>query len=600
MTAEEEEHQQQQHTNTNVAAAAAADSVADEKYNNDDVDNLKNPQEDDFAVQMLPGPEPTEEDLLTLHKVADKLPLATWLVALVELCERFTYYGIVGPFQNYMQLERHGANRKGGLGLGQSSATALNYFFQFWCYITPIPGAIVSDLWLGKYKTIFLFAIIYVCGSLILFVTSLPKPLATGNTGMGGLVTAMVVIGIGTGGIKSNVSPMIAEQYTITKPYVREKKNGKREIVDPNITVQSVFMIFYMCINFGSLSQIATTELEHNVDFWAAYLLPFCFFFVGILALILGKNIYVKRPPQGSVIPDAFRICYIAIKNNFSLSAAKPSVRREKGEDEPEWSDLFVDEVRRALIGCRVFVFYPFFWLVYGQMQNNFVSQAGQMNTHAIPNDIMQSINSIAIIIIIPIVNKFLFPFLRRVGIPFRPISRIFVGFMCSTLAMAYAAIIQHLIYTSGPCYEQVLSTDCKASGGEAVPNDIHVAIQAPVYVFVSLSEIFASITGLEYAYTKAPSNMKAFIMAIFLFTNAFGAVLGIAISPTAKDPKILWMYVALAVVAFIAGVSFYFIYRGLNEREEELNVIDAEYTAELNANLKQQNAEKRENNAVV
>lgn len=43
--------------------------------------------------------EPTEEELATLRKVAGKLPWSAFLVAIVELCERFAYYGLNGPFQ---------------------------------------------------------------------------------------------------------------------------------------------------------------------------------------------------------------------------------------------------------------------------------------------------------------------------------------------------------------------------------------------------------------------------------------------------------------------------------------------------------------------
>ena len=57
------------------------------------------------------------------------------------------------------------------------------------------------------------------------------------------------------------------------------------------------------------------------------------------------------------------------------------------------------------------------------------------------------------------------------------------------------------------------------------------------------MSEIFASVTGLEYAFTKAPPSMKCFVMAIFQLQNAFGSALGIALSPTATDPKLVWMY---------------------------------------------------------
>lgn len=107
-------------------------------------------------------------------------------------------------------------------------------------------------------------------------------------------------------------------------------------------------------------------------------------------------------------------------------------------------------------------------------------------------------------------------------------------------MAMAYAAITQHLIYAAGPCYDAPLA--CPAAD-ETTPNHVHVAVQTPAYFLIALSEIFASITGLEYAFTKAPPSMKSFVMSIFLLQNAFGSALGIALAPTAKDPKLVWMY---------------------------------------------------------
>lgn len=87
------------------------------------------------------------------------------------------------------------------------------------------------------------------------------------------------------------------------------------------------------------------------------------------------------------------------------------------------------------------------------------------MELHGIPNDIMQNIDPLTIIIFIPICDRLLYPFLRKIGIPFRPITRITMGFVFGALAMAYAAIVQHLIYQAPPCYKAPL--DCPAANGD-------------------------------------------------------------------------------------------------------------------------------------
>ena len=47
-------------------------------------------------------------------------------------------------------------------------------------------------------------------------------------------------------------------------------------------------MIFYLCINIGALSSIATTNLEKFVGFWSAYLLPLLVFLVGFVVILAG------------------------------------------------------------------------------------------------------------------------------------------------------------------------------------------------------------------------------------------------------------------------------------------------------------------------
>jgi proton-dependent oligopeptide transporter, POT family len=508
---------------------------------------------------------------------------------------------LTSAIENYMQNERHGKN-PGALGLGQSTATALQYFFQFWCYVTPIIGAIVADTWLGRYKAICLFAGIYLIGLLVIFITSLPFALDNG-AGLPGLIVTMIILGLGTGGIKSNVSPLIAEQYTETKMRIKTLPSGERVILSPAVTMQSIFNIFYWCINFGSLSAIATVWMELKIDFWAAYLLPFCFFFIAIFVLIIGKNSYVVRPPKGSILVDAGKALWMGIKSKGNLDAAKPSVLEANGQSaNVPWNDLFVDELKRGLVACKVFAFYPIYWLVYGQMVSNFVSMAGTMDTHGLPNDLLFNLNPISIIVFLPFIEKFLYPGLRKIGIPFRPISRIAWGFALAALSMVYAAVLQHYIYKAGPCYDHPLTGACSAdaNGNEGmIPQNIHVALQTPAYVLVGLSEIFANVTGLEYAFTKAPPSMKSLVTSIYLLTNAFGSALGIALSPTSEHPKLVIMFASIAGATALAGVLFWFLFNKYNDQEVEMNKLDALDESAKPVPLKQLESVTKENSRV-
>jgi POT family proton-dependent oligopeptide transporter len=40
----------------------------------------------------------------------------------------------------------------------------------------------------------------------------------------------------------------------------------------------------------------------------------------------------------------------------------------------------FIDDLKKAVRACRVFLFYPFYWICYNQLGTNLISQAAQMN----------------------------------------------------------------------------------------------------------------------------------------------------------------------------------------------------------------------------
>ncbi|PPJ51210.1 hypothetical protein CBER1_07517 [Cercospora berteroae] len=519
--------------------------------------------------------EPTEYEKQTLRHIGDKFPASAYLIAAVELCERFTYYGCQGLFQNYINNRPGGQDGPRGLGLGHAGATGLNLFFQFFCYVTPIIGAIISDQYLGKYKTILIFAGVYWCGLIILWTTALPTSIEGGHA-LGGYVTALVVIAFGTGGIKANIAPLIADQYTRRLMAIKTLPSGERVVIDPAITYQRIYMMFYGCINIGCLSLLATPFMEKYEGFWTAHLMCFFMFCVGVAILIFCRGRYIDRLPQGSIITDAFKAIGIMIVNR-NTNAAKPSWREANGKTKPvAWNDHFIDELKRALRACKVFCFYPVFWVVYGQFSSNFVSQAAQMQGHGMPNDLMQNFDPISIIVFIPILDRFVYPALRKMHIELKPIARICIGFVLASLCVAYAAIVQHLIYSSGPCYGKPGHCPAGMDGETPLPNHLHIAVQTPAYVFIGLAEIFISVTGLEYAYTKAPPSMKSFVQSLYLFTNAIGSALGEALVPATGDPAIMWMYTGISVASFITAIVVWTIFHHYDREETAMNELDA------------------------
>lgn len=65
--------------------------------------------------------------------------------------------------------------------------------------------------------------------------------------------------------------------------------------------------------------------------------------------------------------------------------------------------------------------------------------------------------------------------------------------------------------------------------------------------------------------------------MSMFLLTSAFGSAIGIALSPTAENPKLMWMYIGLAIATFVAGIVFWVLFRRYNDTEDEMNSLAME-----------------------
>ncbi|KAF5310260.1 hypothetical protein D9619_010175 [Psilocybe cf. subviscida] len=539
---------------------------------------------------------PTEEEKHTLRRVPDALPWSAYLVAIVELAERFSFYGCNIVFTNFIQRPLppgsttgagglHG--QAGALGMGQRASTGLTTFYQFWCFVTPLLGAYIADTYWGRYNTICFAVVVAFIGHVLLVIAALPHMIANGSS-LPVFIVALIVMGIGTGLFKANISPLIAEQYKKSKLFVITTKKGERVIVDPALTIARIYMYFYLFVNIGALTgKISMTYAEKFVGFWLSFALPTAVYLLCPLVMYAGRNMYTRSPPTGSVLASALRLWRFAARGRWNLNPistyknlrapgfwenAKPS--RQPTGQQPAWmtfDDQWVDEVKRGVKACSVFAWYPIYFirgagLTYNQLNNNLISQAAEMSTHGLPNDILSNMDPITIVILIPLFDLFLYPALRRMGINFSALKKITAGFMMGAAAMVWAAVVQHYIYKTSPCGN--FAANCKP------PNvsPLNVWIQVGAYILIAISEIFASITGLEYAFTKAPKNMRSLVMSIYLFMSAISSAIGEAFVSLSGDPLLVWNYGVMGTLAFVVGWIFWWSVKDLDAREDELN----------------------------
>uniref|UniRef100_A0A8K9WY52 Solute carrier family 15 member 1 n=1 Tax=Oncorhynchus mykiss TaxID=8022 RepID=A0A8K9WY52_ONCMY len=94
-------------------------------------------------------------------------------------------------------------------------------------------------------------------------------------------------------------------------------------------------------------------------------------------------------------------------------------------------------------------------------------------------------------------------------------------------------------------------------------PNTIHMGWQIPQYFLMTAGEVVFSVTGLEFSYSQAPSNMKSVLQAGWLFTVAVGNIIVLIVAEAAQLPDQWAEYILfaslLAVVCIVFAVMSYF-----------------------------------------
>uniref|UniRef100_A0A8C0EAW2 Solute carrier family 15 member 1 n=1 Tax=Bubo bubo TaxID=30461 RepID=A0A8C0EAW2_BUBBB len=108
-------------------------------------------------------------------------------------------------------------------------------------------------------------------------------------------------------------------------------------------------------------------------------------------------------------------------------------------------------------------------------------------------------------------------------------------------------------------------------------PNTVHMAWQIPQYFILTCAEVVFSVTGLEFSYSQAPSNMKAVLQAGWLLTVAVGNIIVLIVAGASKLSEqwaeyVLFAALLLAVCIIFAVMAYFYTYTDPNEIEAQFD----------------------------
>ncbi|XP_035691080.1 solute carrier family 15 member 4-like [Branchiostoma floridae] len=445
-------------------------------------------------------------------------------------------------------------------------------------YLMCVFGGWLADTVLGRFRTIVISFVVYILG--IMFLPML------GHDGMRGklcggrawiiqpinatkdgtdnqeqycdslIYPIIAVIAIGTGSVKANIAPFGADQVKDEGPEV----------------MRMFFNWFYWSINAGVLLSLgAVAFIQQNMGFFYGFLIPAVSLGVALILFVLGQPAYVCRSPSGSVLTNVFRII---------LEACRSRRRRRRNYSQPSdidtvvdplpnptWLDMAkvryggsfhesnVEDVKSLGKILPVFIVLIPYWMVYFQMQTTFQLQglhmripplnitvknndpgqntpAGQNNSELnggglvkmqMPAAWLTLFDALLLLILIPVMDRVVYPWMDRRGCHFSVLKRISLGMFFGFCAVMCAGGLE--TYRLQLVQNHTITQNI--SGTSFYAADLWIWWQIPQYSLIGASEVFASVAGLEFAYAAAPRSMHSIIMGLFFFTSGIGSLLG-------------------------------------------------------------------------
>jgi proton-dependent oligopeptide transporter, POT family len=423
---------------------------------------------------------------------------------LTEMWERFTYYGM----RALLVLFLVSAVSKGGFGIDDKTAAAIYGLYTAGTYLTALPGGWIADRLIGARTAVMIGGIFITIGNGLLAISSGPS----------GFYIGLLVIVLGVGLLKPNVSAMVAELYP---------EGGAR--------LDSGFTVFYMGINVGAtLGPIVTGFAQVYFGPRAGFLAAAVFMGLGVVQFYFtqhflgeaGKSVSQGPTPGSAKKPWAalWITCGLAVLIAVSCTVGWIPLEALTLATVASWlmaamavfyfaylllaAGLSTQEKKRVLVLMVLFIGSILFWSGYeqaGSSLNLFAERytdrvIGLVN-FTIPTEWFQSLNPAFIIIFAPLLAWLWLALAKRSLNPSAP-AKFAIGIMlvgAGFLVMAGAAKLV-------------------AGGSKVLPTWLIFT-----YLLHTFGEICLSPVGLSYSTKLAPKRLAGQIMGMWFLSLSLG-----------------------------------------------------------------------------
>ncbi|KAL5698026.1 hypothetical protein ACHQM5_029115 [Ranunculus cassubicifolius] len=480
---------------------------------------------------------------------ADRSKTGGWIraaqILVIEISERLSTMGIAVNLVTYLVGTMH---------LPSSTSANIVTDFMGTSFLLCLLGGFLADSYLGRYKTIAIFALVQTLGTGILAVsTKLPElhPLPCINTSsetcepangfqMGILYMSLYLIALGTGGLKSSVSGFGTDQF--------DDKDEKEKT-----QMAYFFNRFVFFISMGTLTAVTVlVYIQDEVGRSFAYGICSVTMFICVLIFLSGTKRYRYKKGSGSPFVQILQVIVVSINkrklnmpSNISLlyEDSPQSTRihhtdqfrcldkaaivaegdfTKNGSSSPNpWklcSVTRIEEVKMMVKLLPVWATTIIFWTTYAQMITFSVEQATTMERSIgdfqIPAGSLTVFFVGAILLTLAIYDRLIMPFWKKwkgkQG--FSNLQRIAIGLAMSTIGMAAAAFVER----------RRLSV-AKTAGVTSSTLPISVFLLIPQFFMVGSGEAFIYTGQLDFFITQSPKGMKTMSTGLFLTTLSLG-----------------------------------------------------------------------------